>query len=141
MQIVITFGFATMYTAMFNPFGSTDIIDWSSNYGRDLNLVHLVTKRLSDCRQYIQLADLGGSLLLNYPSCFTPATSRFSQLSTLVSKSDRRLTSLCRWPVQRTVKACRVQARIIGPGVPEVEGPWTSSVSCFDKTQESSSSY
>ena len=71
-------GIATVYAAMFSPFGSTDTIDWSSNYGRDRILLRLVTLGFADCLQYLHFVVLGGALLSDYPGCFTPVASPVS---------------------------------------------------------------
>ena len=56
--------------------GSSDIFRWSSNYGRDEDLLRLVTPGFGDCLQYIQFATLMGSLSLQFPGFFQPAISQ-----------------------------------------------------------------
>ena len=74
--ILILQGIATMAAAIWSPWGSSDIFRWSSNYGRDEDLLRLVTPGFGDCLQYIQFATLMGSLTLQFPGFFQPALSQ-----------------------------------------------------------------
>ncbi|KAF2481273.1 hypothetical protein BDY17DRAFT_235509, partial [Neohortaea acidophila] len=74
--ILIFKGVATLLAAILSPWGSSDIFRWSSNYGRDEDLLRLVTPGFGDCLQYIQFVVLMGSLTLNYPGFFQPAVSQ-----------------------------------------------------------------
>jgi len=74
--ILIIKGVATLAAAIFSPWGSWDIFRWSSNYGRDEDLLRLVTPGFGDCLQYIQFVTLMGSLTLQYPGFFQPAVSQ-----------------------------------------------------------------
>lgn len=76
--ILIFKGVATLFAAIWSPWGSSDIFRWSSNYGRDEDLLRLVTPGFGDCLQYIQFVVLMGSLTLNYPGFFQPAVSQSS---------------------------------------------------------------
>ena len=74
--ILILKGLATLAAAIWSPWGSSDIFRWSSNYGRDEDLLRLVTPGFGDCLQYIQFVTLLGSLTLQYPGFFQPALSQ-----------------------------------------------------------------
>ncbi|OAX84534.1 hypothetical protein ACJ72_01103 [Emergomyces africanus] len=76
LVILILVGIATVSAAIFSPWGSLDIFRWSSNYGRDEDLLRLVTPGFTDCLQYIQFVILTGSLTLNYPGFYQPIVSR-----------------------------------------------------------------
>lgn len=84
---------ATVFAAIYSPWGSTDVFRWSSNYGRDEDLLRLVTPGFGDCLQYLQFIFLTGSLSLNYPGYYQPIVSQigWSSLmfnSSFVSKGD-----------------------------------------------------
>lgn len=74
--ILILKGIATLCAAIYSPWGTFDIFKWSSNYGRDEDLLRLVTPGFGDCLQYIQFVTLMGSLTLQYPGYFQPALSQ-----------------------------------------------------------------
>ncbi|KAK3330297.1 hypothetical protein B0H66DRAFT_468502 [Apodospora peruviana] len=77
--IVLLFvGAATVFAGIFSPWGTTDILHWSSNYGRDPDLLRLVTPGFGDCLQYIQFVALTGGLTLNYPGFYQPMISQVS---------------------------------------------------------------
>ena len=78
LVILIIVGFATAFAAIFSPWGSTDIFRWTSNYGRDDDLLRLVTPGFGDCLQYIQFVVLTGALTLDYPGYFQPVVSQAS---------------------------------------------------------------
>lgn len=73
--ILILKGIATLAAAIYSPWGTSDIFKWSSNYGRDEDLLRLVTPGFGDCLQYIQFVALLGSLSLQYPGFYQPAVS------------------------------------------------------------------
>ena len=75
LVVLISVGFTTVFAAMFSPWGSLDTFHWTSNWGRDEDLIRLVTPGFADCLQYIQFMVLSGSLTLNYPGFFRPAVS------------------------------------------------------------------
>ncbi|KAJ5580279.1 uncharacterized protein N7459_006264 [Penicillium hispanicum] len=75
LVILILVGIATLTAAMYTPWGTTDVFRWTSNYGRDEDILRLVTPGFADCLQYLQFAVLTGSLSLNYPGFFQPAVS------------------------------------------------------------------
>ncbi|KAK0730584.1 hypothetical protein B0H67DRAFT_474003 [Lasiosphaeris hirsuta] len=69
---------ATVFAGIFSPWGTTDIFHWTSNYGRDADLLRLVTPGFGDCLQYIQFVALTGGLTLNYPGFYQPIISQAS---------------------------------------------------------------
>jgi Transient receptor potential (TRP) ion channel/ML-like domain len=75
LVVLLSVGFATVFAAMFSPWGSTDTFHWTSNWGRDEDLLRLITPGFADCLQYIQFIVLSGSLTLNYPGFFRPVVS------------------------------------------------------------------
>ncbi|KAI1433658.1 integral membrane protein [Xylaria sp. CBS 124048] len=76
--ILVAVGFATVFAAIFSPWGTTDIFHWTSNYGRDPDLLRLVTPGFGDCLNYIQFIVLSGSLSLEYPGFYQPVVSQGS---------------------------------------------------------------
>ncbi|KAI9672367.1 MAG: hypothetical protein M1817_003389 [Caeruleum heppii] len=78
LAILVLTGAATAFAAMFSPWGSTDIFRWTSNYGRDADLLRLVTPGFGDCLQYIQFIVLTGGLSLSYPGYYQPVVSQAS---------------------------------------------------------------
>lgn len=80
-------GFATVLAAIYSPWGTTDIFMWSSNHGRDVDLLRLVTPGFGDCLQYIQFAALTGALSLNYPGFYQPVASQVAWSSLMFNQS------------------------------------------------------
>lgn len=78
---------ATVFAATCSPWGSSNIFEWSSNYGRDEDLLRLVTPGFGDCLQYIQFIVLAGSLNLQYPGFFQPIVSQASWSVLLFNES------------------------------------------------------
>ena len=78
LAILILVGIATILAARFSPWSSTDIFYWTSNYGRNDDILRLVTPGFGDCLQYIQFVVLAGSLSLAYPAFYQPVVSRAS---------------------------------------------------------------
>lgn len=74
--ILICVALATAFAAIFSPWGTTDTFRWTTNYGRDADLLRLVTPGFGDCLQYIQFVVLTGSLTLNYPGYYQPIVSQ-----------------------------------------------------------------
>ncbi|CAK4031770.1 hypothetical protein AC578_1519 [Lecanosticta acicola] len=85
--ILILKGIATLSAAIWSPWGTSDVFKWSSNYGRDEDLLRLVTPGFGDCLQYIQFVVLTGSLTLQYPGFFQPAVSQASWSTLLFNES------------------------------------------------------
>ncbi|KAF2027728.1 integral membrane protein [Setomelanomma holmii] len=78
---------ATVFAATYSPWGTTNLYRWTSNYGRDEDLLRLVTPGFGDCLQYIQFIVLAGSLSLNYPGFFQPVVSQASWSVLLFNQS------------------------------------------------------
>jgi hypothetical protein len=78
---------ATIFAATCSPWGTSDVFRWSSNYGRDEDLLRLVTPGFGDCLQYIQFIVLAGSLNLSYPGFFQPVVSQASWSVLLFNES------------------------------------------------------
>lgn len=76
--VLVSVGFATAFASVYSPWGSLDIFRWTSNYGRDADLLRLVTPGFGDCLQYIQFIVLTGGLTLSYPGFYQPVVSKVS---------------------------------------------------------------
>jgi len=87
LAVLIVVGVATIAAAILSPWGSTDIFHWSSNFGRDEDLLRLVTPGFGDCLQYIQFVVLTGSLSLNFPGFYQPVVSRVAWSSLMFNES------------------------------------------------------
>lgn len=85
--ILVFVGFATIFAATFSPWGTTDVFRWSSNYGRDHDLLRLVTPGFGDCLQYIQFVALTGGLSLHYPGFYQPVVSQLSWSALMFNQS------------------------------------------------------
>ncbi|KAL9081237.1 MAG: hypothetical protein Q9157_000212 [Trypethelium eluteriae] len=85
--ILVIAGVAVIFAAVYSPWGSSDIFRWSSNYGRDEDLIRLVTPGFGDCLQYIQFVILSGSLSLSYPGFYQPAISRTGWAALMFNES------------------------------------------------------
>lgn len=79
--------FATAFAAIYSPWGSTDIFRWTTNYGRDADLLRLVTPGFGDCLQYIQFVALTGGLTLNYPGFYQPIVSKVAWSTLMFNQS------------------------------------------------------
>lgn len=78
LLILIFLTVANILGATYSPWGSTDIFRWTSNYGRDEDLLRLVTPGFADCLQYIQFIVLTGTLSLSYPGYYQPIVAQGS---------------------------------------------------------------
>ncbi len=87
LAILVLVAIATACAAIFSPWGSTDIFRFTSNYGRDDDLLRLVTPGFGDCLQYIQFVVLAGSLSLNYPGFYQPVVSQVSWSTLMFNES------------------------------------------------------
>lgn len=87
VAVLVLVGIATVFAATCSPWGTSNIFRWTSNYGRDEDLLRLVTPGFGDCLQYIQFIVLAGSLSLNYPGFFQPAISQASWSVLLFNQS------------------------------------------------------
>jgi hypothetical protein len=85
--ILLFVGFATVFAGIFSPWGTSDIFHWTSNYGRDADLLRLVTPGFGDCLQYIQFVTLTGGLTLNYPGFYQPIVSQGSWSTLMFNQS------------------------------------------------------
>ena len=85
--VLILVAIATVFAATCSPWGTSNIFRWTSNYGRDEDLLRLVTPGFGDCLQYIQFIVLAGSLSLNYPGFFQPVISQASWSVLLFNES------------------------------------------------------
>ncbi|KAL3479062.1 hypothetical protein BJX99DRAFT_222964 [Aspergillus californicus] len=87
LAILILVGIATISAAIYSPWGTTDPFRWTSNYGRDEDVLRLVTPGFGDCLQYIQFVVLTGALSLNYPGYYQPAVSQAAWSSLMFNQS------------------------------------------------------
>lgn len=75
LAVLVFVAMGTVSAAILSPWGTSDPFKWTSNYGRDEDLLRLVTPGFGDCLQYIQFIYLSGTLSLNYPGFFRPVVS------------------------------------------------------------------
>ncbi len=87
LAVLLVVGSATIFAGIYSPWGTTDIFHWSSNFGRDADLLRLVTPGFGDCLQYIQFVALTGGLTLNYPGFYQPIVSQASWSTLLFNQS------------------------------------------------------
>ncbi|KAL4801985.1 hypothetical protein BDV18DRAFT_68956 [Aspergillus unguis] len=87
LAILILVGLATISAAIYSPWGTTDPFRWTSNYGRDEDVLRLVTPGFGDCLQYIQFVVLTGALSLNYPGYYQPVVSQAAWSSLMFNQS------------------------------------------------------
>lgn len=87
VAILILVAIATAAAGIYSPWGSTDPFKWTTNYGRDQDLLRLVTPGFGDCLQYIQFIFLTGALSLNYPGYYAPVTKQVSWSALLFNSS------------------------------------------------------
>ncbi|KAK0392299.1 hypothetical protein NLU13_1795 [Sarocladium strictum] len=87
LVILLLTGVAVVFAAIMSPWGTTDIFHWTSNYGRDADLLRLVTPGFGDCLQYIQFIALTGGLSLNYPGFYQPVVSQAAWSALMFNES------------------------------------------------------
>ncbi|KAL1836936.1 hypothetical protein VTJ49DRAFT_4449 [Mycothermus thermophilus] len=87
LLVLVLVGTATVFAGIFSPWGDADIFHWSSNYGRDPDLLRLVTPGFGDCLQYIQFVVLTGGLTLKYPGFYQPIVSQGSWATLMFNQS------------------------------------------------------
>ncbi|KAI9372110.1 hypothetical protein BJX61DRAFT_508448 [Aspergillus egyptiacus] len=87
LAILVLVGMATVSAAIYSPWGTTDPFRWTSNYGRDEDVLRLVTPGFGDCLQYIQFIVLTGALSLNYPGYYQPVVSQAAWASLMFNQS------------------------------------------------------
>ncbi|KFY52898.1 hypothetical protein V496_08079 [Pseudogymnoascus sp. VKM F-4515 (FW-2607)] len=76
--VLILVAIATAVAGILSPWGTTNLFKWTTNYGRDADLLRLVTPGFGDCLQYIQFVALTGGLSLSYPGFYQPVVSKFA---------------------------------------------------------------
>ncbi|CZT01513.1 hypothetical protein WAI453_006953 [Rhynchosporium graminicola] len=91
--ILIMVAVATAFAAIYSPWGTTDTFRWTTNYGRDADLLRLVTPGFGDCLQYIQFIVLTGGLTLSYPGFYQPVVSKASWSTLMFDESFVRNTT------------------------------------------------
>ncbi|KAL2212097.1 hypothetical protein CC79DRAFT_1263454, partial [Sarocladium strictum] len=87
LVILLLTGVAVVFAAIMSPWGTTDVYHWTSNYGRDADLLRLVTPGFGDCLQYIQFIALTGGLSLNYPGFYQPVVSQAAWSALMFNES------------------------------------------------------
>ncbi|KOS20496.1 putative membrane protein [Escovopsis weberi] len=87
LAILILTGFAVILAGTLSPWGTMDIFHWTSNYGRDADVLRLVTPGFGDCLQYIQFIAFTGALTLDYPGFFRPVVSQVGWSSLMFEES------------------------------------------------------
>ncbi|KAG5985219.1 hypothetical protein E4U55_000042 [Claviceps digitariae] len=87
LVVLLFAGFAVAFAGIFSPWGSSNIFHWTSNYGRDADLLRLVTPGFGDCLQYLQFIALSGALSLSYPGFFQPAVSQVGWSTLMFNES------------------------------------------------------
>ncbi|POR31251.1 Putative membrane protein [Tolypocladium paradoxum] len=87
LLVLLFCGFAVVFAAIFSPWGTTNIFHWTSNYGRDADLLRLVTPGFGDCLQYIQFIALTGGLSLSYPGFYQPVVSQVGWSALMFNES------------------------------------------------------
>ena len=129
--ILVIVGLATIFAAIFSPWGTSDVFHWTSNYGRDPDLLRLVTPGFGDCLNYIQFIVLTGSLSLNYPGFYQPAVSQASWSVLMFNQSFVSTTT----PWQSVVDGIYVTSGAYGlertaqlDGLGKVEDIWAGSI-------------
>lgn len=87
LVILLLTGIAVVFAAIMSPWGTTDLFHWTSNYGRDADLLRLVTPGFGDCLQYIQFIALTGGLSLKYPGFYQPVVSQVAWSALMFNES------------------------------------------------------
>jgi hypothetical protein len=87
LAVLILVGLATISAAIYSPWGTTDPFRWTSNYGRDEDVLRLVTPGFGDCLQYIPFIVLTGALSLDFPGYYQPVVSQASWSSLMFNQS------------------------------------------------------
>ncbi|KAL2756176.1 hypothetical protein ACRALDRAFT_1033746 [Sodiomyces alcalophilus JCM 7366] len=87
LVILALVGSATVFAGIYSPWGTTDIFRWTSNFGRDEDLLRLVTPGFGDCLQYIQFVALTGALTLHYPGFYQPIVSKVGWSALMFNES------------------------------------------------------
>ncbi|OBT67556.1 hypothetical protein VE03_03791 [Pseudogymnoascus sp. 23342-1-I1] len=85
--VLVLVAVATAVAGIFSPWGTTNLFKWTTNYGRDADLLRLVTPGFGDCLQYIQFVALTGGLSLSYPGFYQPVVSKFAWSALMFNES------------------------------------------------------
>ncbi|KFY12109.1 hypothetical protein V492_04090, partial [Pseudogymnoascus sp. VKM F-4246] len=85
--VLILVAIATAVAGILSPWGTTNLFKWTTNYGRDADLLRLVTPGFGDCLQYIQFVALTGGLSLSYPGFYQPIVSKFAWSALMFNES------------------------------------------------------
>ncbi|KFY37405.1 hypothetical protein V495_07197 [Pseudogymnoascus sp. VKM F-4514 (FW-929)] len=90
--VLVLVAIATAVAGILSPWGTTNLFKWTTNYGRanygrDADLLRLVTPGFGDCLQYIQFVALTGGLSLSYPGFYQPVVSKFAWSALMFDKS------------------------------------------------------
>ncbi|OIW34991.1 hypothetical protein CONLIGDRAFT_675934 [Coniochaeta ligniaria NRRL 30616] len=129
--ILLFVGFGTLFAGIFSPWGTSDIFHLTSNYGRDADLLRLVTPGFGDCLQYIQFVALTGGLTLSYPGFYQPIVSQASWSTLMFNESF--VTKAPGWQnlmdgiyVTDAVYGLQEQAQLVG--MANVEDIWAGMI-------------
>lgn len=87
LVVLVSVAVATAFAGILSPWGTTDVFKWTSNYGRDADLLRLVTPGFGDCLQYIQFVVLTGGLTLTYPGYYQPVVSKVAWSALMFNQS------------------------------------------------------
>lgn len=87
LGILILVGIGTISAAVFSPWGTTNVFKWTTNYGRQADLLRLVTPGFADCLNYLQFIVLTGGLTLSYPGFYQPVVSKVAWSALLFNQS------------------------------------------------------
>lgn len=87
LAVLILVGIATAFAGILSPWGTANLFKWTTNYGRDADLLRLVTPGFGDCLQYIQFVVLTGGLTLSYPGFYPPIVSKFAWSTLMFNES------------------------------------------------------
>lgn len=87
MVVLILVGVATIAAAVISPWGTSNVFRWTSNYGRDEDILRLVTPGFADCLHYLQFVVLTGALSLQYPGYYQPVVSRVAWSALMFNES------------------------------------------------------
>lgn len=87
LAALLVTGFAVIFAGMYSPWGSTDIFQWTTNYGRDADQLRLITPGFGDFLQYLQFIVLTGGLSISYPGFYQPIVSQIAWASVMFNES------------------------------------------------------
>lgn len=87
LVVLILVGIATVVAGILSPWGTANLFKLTTNYGRDADLLRLVTPGFGDCLQYIQFVVLTGGLTLSYPGFYQPIVSNLAWSTLMFNES------------------------------------------------------